>query len=301
MNQIQLRESVSALRLRVVSHAHDGKGGRWSFSACRPHPSLSSLVNTYWEVQGSYDHVYEKILPTADVVVIFNLGPVATLCDPETYDSAEKYRRSFVSGLQEKFLVIATPEGSWNCGMRLTPLGASRLLGAPMYEVSNKVIDFEAVAGRVTGALFEELRNCASAAERFARIEAFLFWKLARSETPPAIDYAWRKIVESDGGVRILDLAQDVGWSRKHLREQFLSHIGMTPKSAARLVRFNAAIRRIGYQNRVEWAQVAQFCGYSDQAHFTRDFRDFAGDTPEAYLRARVPESEVGFMALDES
>lgn len=301
MNQIQLRESSLALRARVMSHAHDGKGGRWSFSACRPHPSLALLVNTYWEVQGSYDHVYEKILPTADVVIIFNLGPVATLCDPETHDSAEQYRRSFVSGLQEKFLVIATPEGSWNCGVRLTPLGASRLLGVPMADVTNKVIDFEAVVGRATQGLFEVLRNCASPAERFARIESFLFWRFKQSETPPAIDYAWRKIVESDGASRILDLAQDIGWSRKHLREQFLQHIGMTPKTAARLVRFNAAIQRIGFQNRVEWAQVAQFCGYSDQAHFARDFRDFAGDTPEAYLRARVPESELGFMALEDA
>jgi AraC-like DNA-binding protein len=301
MNQAWLRESAAALRSRLFVQKYDANGSRWTFTGCQPHPALARFVNAYWEVRGTFAHIYEKVLPTAEVVVIFNLGPTSSLCDRDNLSSGTPYRQAFVSSLQEEFLVITSPEGSWNCGVRLTPLGASRVLGVPMHELTNKVIDLAAVAGNRTSHLLEQLRNAGSPVERFALIDEFLFSHLGKatnSQSP--LDWAWHQILSSDGGVRVNDLASEIGWSRKHLRAEFLEHIGMTPKTLSRLVRFHAALKRIAFEKKVEWAQVAQFCGYSDQAHFNRDFRAFSGETPEGYLRARIPDSEYGFMIVDD-
>jgi AraC-like DNA-binding protein len=113
--------------------------------------------------------------------------------------------------------------------------------------------------------------------------------------------WAWDRLAESGGAARILDLAREIGWSRKHLRTRFLEQVGLAPKTVARVMRFQGALQQIGAATRVNWAQLASDCGYADQAHFNRDFRDFAGNSPEAYLRARVPDSEYGFMVADDT
>lgn len=53
----------------------------------------------------------------------------------------------------------------------------------------------------------------------------------------------------------------------------------MTPKTLARMVRFNRALE-LSRQGDDNWAGIAADCGYADQAHLAREFRDFAGTTP---------------------
>ena len=43
--------------------------------------------------------------------------------------------------------------------------------------------------------------------------------------------------------------------------------------------------------------EIALACGYYDQAHFIREFRDFAGVTPTTYVRTRV--AHRGHLPLD--
>ena len=91
-------------------------------------------------------------------------------------------------------------------------------------------------------------------------------------------------------------LARQLGCSRKHLAAQFHEQIGVPPKTAARILRFDRAVGLL-QQTDASGAEVALASGYFDQPHFIREFRQFAGVTPVDFLRHRIPD--MGGIAAD--
>jgi transcriptional regulator GlxA family with amidase domain len=86
-------------------------------------------------------------------------------------------------------------------------------------------------------------------------------------------------------------IADEVGWSHRHLTTRFRQQVGLRPKTAARLVRFDGVWRRIDQRRPLDWGQVAADTGYADQAHLVRDFREFTGTTPIEFLaQTRQPQ-----------
>jgi AraC-like DNA-binding protein len=100
--------------------------------------------------------------------------------------------------------------------------------------------------------------------------------------------------------ISVADLAAETGWSARHLGEQFRAETGLSPKTGARVVRFDRArrllLRRQASGHRVVLAEFAAECGYYDQAHLARDFRALAGCPPSALLAEELRNVQV---ALD--
>jgi transcriptional regulator GlxA family with amidase domain len=101
---------------------------------------------------------------------------------------------------------------------------------------------------------------------------------------PPELERAWSVLVASRGGVRVTDLAREVGWSRRHLGSQFLREYGLPPKEAARVVRFERSRWMLTRPGRPRLSDVAVACGFYDQAHLCREWAAMAGCSPTAWL-----------------
>src|SRR5262249_37471332 len=95
------------------------------------------------------------------------------------------------------------------------------------------------------------------------------------------------------GVVDITVLAQKAGWSHKHLIAQFRDQVGAPPRRLGRILRFQRAIKCLGFVNRTRWAALANDCGYFDQSHMIREFREFAGCTPTEYVSLQLPYGGV--------
>ena len=93
-----------------------------------------------------------------------------------------------------------------------------------------------------------------------------------------------RRTLTSRGRVRVEGLADEVGWSRERLWSRFRSQLGITPKRAARLVRFDHAAHLLAAGHAA--AGVAAESGYVDQSHLHREVKEFAGLTPTAVATA---------------
>ncbi|MEW2811262.1 helix-turn-helix domain-containing protein [Streptomyces massasporeus] len=164
--------------------------------------------------------------------------------------------------------------------IRLSPALAVAVLGAST-DLSGTVVSLEDVWGRDAGRAEDRLRTAASWDERFTIAVDALGRRLsARPSLDPEVAAAWWLMLTSRGRVRVDSLANEVGWSRKRLWSRFRSQIGLTPKHAARLVRFDHAAHLLAAGNAA--AQVAAASGYVDQAHLHREVKAFTGVTPTA-------------------
>lgn len=174
-----------------------------------------------------------------------------------------------------------TGRGAGEClQIRLEPVAAAMVFGASA-ELSGTVTALEDVWGRDAGRAEDRLRVAASWDERFAIAADILRRRLdAHPPVDPQVAHAWRRTLTSRGRVRVDDLAGEVGWSRKRLWSRFRSQLGVTPKRAARLVRFDHAAHLLAAGHAA--ACVAAETGYADQSHLHREVTTFTGLTPAA-------------------
>jgi AraC-like DNA-binding protein len=164
--------------------------------------------------------------------------------------------------------------------IRLEPAAAAAVLGAST-ELSGTVVSLEDVWGRYAGRAEDRLRAAVSWDERFTIAVEILGRQLgARPSVDPEVAYTWRRTLTGRGRVRVDGLADEVGWSRKRLWSRFRSQLGITPKRAARLVRFDHAAHLLAAGHAA--ASVATESGYVDQSHLHREVKAFAGLTPTA-------------------
>jgi len=127
-------------------------------------------------------------------------------------------------------------------------------------------------------------------------------WPTSTSTGPTSS--AWRQLTGSSGTVRVGELADQVGWSPRYLQRLMLAETGLTPKSAARVARFDRARRmlqrRAGAGGPAALADLAADCGYYDQAHLAREFRELAGCRPSAWLVEEFRNVQASALAMAE-
>ncbi|HEV7650434.1 MAG TPA: helix-turn-helix domain-containing protein [Actinophytocola sp.] len=196
------------------------------------------------------------------------------------YDAeGRNLRGSLVAGL----LPGGLRAGGW-CGeclqIRLSPIVAAAVLDAST-ELTGAVVSLSDVLGRDAARAEDRLRATASWDDRFAIALDLLRRRLgAHPPVDPEVAHIWRRTVAGRGRVRVDGLADEVGWSRKRLWSRCRSQLGVTPKRAAQLVRFDHAAHLLAAGHAAAWAAAES--GYVDQSHLHRETKAITGLTPTA-------------------
>jgi methylphosphotriester-DNA--protein-cysteine methyltransferase len=263
--------------------------GNWRFSRAEPDPDLAGLVQEYWEVAGALEPFRETLLPNACAELMVNLGPPHQLIEG---DEKTAWERAWFSGLHERSLIIESHQGTHLVSARLRALGAAELLGTRAADLANTVVDLDAFLGDDGRALREAVRAADSPAARFAVLEGFLRTGRSRSAAPTFVRHAVDRIDATHGRVRVAELHEDVGVSRKHLAVTFRRWVGVPAKTYAGIRRLVWTLERLRETpvNGVDWSMLASDAGYSDQSHLTRDFRRVGAASPTEYLKRWTPD-----------
>jgi AraC-like DNA-binding protein len=222
------------------------------------------------------DPVDLRMVPFPAVTVAIDVGDGLLVVDDV---SGRQQRGNVVVGLAPGSL-RAVGRDIECLQVRLSPVVAHSVL-ADSPELGGTMVGLDDLWGRDATRTQEQLRAAASWDDRFAIAEAALARRLeAGRAVDPEIAFAWGRIVTNRGRVRIDQLAAEIGWSRKRLWSRFGSQIGLTPKRATQLVRFDNAAHGLAAGHSA--ARVAAETGYADQSHLHRDVLAFAGVTPTA-------------------
>jgi AraC-like DNA-binding protein len=283
--------SAAWIQPPAATTRHVSPIGRWEMSVAPPPPAFAGLVREYvgwWEDMAT--PFVRRELPTDEAPLIIAFGAPFRLYvpgDTARFDDVG----SFVTGAYDRHQLVGSTGPSGGVQVNLTLLGMRRLLGQPLDALTNRAVALDAVFGRDAGALADAVQEAPSWDARFALVTRLLAARFdASREVPPAVEHAWRRITRSGGLVAIGEVADEVGWSAKHLIDRVRHEIGLAPKALARVVRFGRAIRGIKSGRVRRLADLSLACGYYDQAHLTRDVRAFAGVTPGELLASLLPD-----------
>ncbi|PRZ43012.1 AraC family transcriptional regulator [Antricoccus suffuscus] len=169
--------------------------------------------------------------------------------------------------------------------INFSPIAPRAFFGIPAGEVAHRSYQLDVIARSMADELHERVNETSSWAARFGAIDDVLLRATREVEGPrdEVVD-SWRQIALSHGGLPISLVADQVGWSRRHLNTQFNAEFGIGPKDAARVLRYDRARRMISSGD-LKIADIAAICGYADQAHLNRDFKSFTGTSPTTWLR----------------
>ncbi len=217
-------------------------------------------------------------MPSRTVTLVIPFDDALTLSDPGSpvplgFDSV-------LAGLATGPTRIHHDGNQHGIQLALRPGAVRALFGVRAAELAESSFELQDVMGPDAAKLRDRLHETDSWARRFELVERSLLSRLHEPRLPaPELAEAWRLIGASRGGAPIREVAQVVGWSMRRLQQQFRAELGVTPKAAARVSRFERSLPLVA-SGRMPLTEVALWCGWSDHAHMNRDWRDLAGTSP---------------------
>jgi AraC-like DNA-binding protein len=187
--------------------------------------------------------------------------------------------------------------------VELTTVGAMALFGR-VGELNDAAVPLDEALGGWGEQLVEQLGEAATWVDRFALLDRAFGDRCGDAEETcrltPEVTWLQQQLAATGGRARVEPLMDETGWSRRVVTERFRNQVGVSPKSYARVVRFNRAVALLkGGGTRRPIADVAFECGYYDQSHLTRDFAAMAGCSPAAFLAETREDPGVRFVQDD--
>jgi AraC-like DNA-binding protein len=219
-----------------------------------PSRELAEYVDAYWWSDAESSGTM-RILPDGCADVVF---------DKEG---------AFVVGAMTRPLRIDAAETIGAFGIRFKPGRAAIALRTPLTLLTDARVPLR------------DVTKSFPTIDRLETVEDALRAILADVKSDPRVDAAVDAIIRSGGRAAIESIAEASGVSRQHLARAFAHHVGVSPKTFARVMRFRRAIE-LG--KRQQWADVAAELGYFDQSHLIADFREFAGETPVPFFLSQA-------------
>jgi AraC-like DNA-binding protein len=252
-----------------------------------PGPRLSPFVKILWAtdqtaLSQSIAAVRERVLPTGSMHLVFRLSDhPLRLFDDINDPTGHPVGHTVIGGARATFYVREISEPVRSVGVQLHAGASELLFGFPADELAGRHTLLEDLWGRSAVEAREQLIEAGGPEQQLDVLESLLAARLPTVRgLHPAVAHALGRFTTT---ANVRQVVKESGYSHRRFIALFQRGLGLTPKLYCRILRFQGALERVAANPAASWVEVALDAGYSDQAHFNREFREFAGVSPGAY------------------
>lgn len=248
-----------------------------------PSPVLQPFVQQLWwsETSGSPKGAREYVLPTGQMHLVFRLsGPALRVFKGDHDLQGQVMRDPVVGGVRSSFYIKQLGAPVISIGVQLRPGAAQTMFGVSAAELAGRHTSLRDLWGSRAQVVFDRLATASTPQQQLRVLQSLLAQRLPSVKgLHPAVAQA----LAAGHDQRVEDLVRDSRYSHRGFISIFRQATGLSPKRYARLMRFQKLLAALRACPEDRLAELALLTGYSDQAHMTREFRDFAGLTPMQY------------------
>ena len=262
----------------------------------RPAELLRPYIENYWFVShepGEDVDLRVEVYVDARADLIFNF---------ET-----PYRREVIGGTSTRH-ELSNLDAQRLVPIRIVQRGAVRIVGVrfqlgglapftrtPLAAWNGQTPAPEAVFGEETRELESALRREQDLESSARLLDEFFLGRLRLDVAQTDFERILSLLLFADGRISVTELAARADSSPRQIQRMFARGLGFPPKTVARVLRFQHALRQLMTDPEVSLGTVAADAGFYDQAHFVRDFHLFSGGVPRGYRGYYPPEGPADF------
>jgi AraC-like DNA-binding protein len=266
------------------------------FTKVAPSERLRKIINYFWWIEldcedGTKDFA-ERILPDSSSEIVFHLGDKISRISQDNRTRCEP--NCFFAGPNTSYYDIAGHGSIRMIGVKFYPHTASFLLRESAMQFNNTVVDLSAIWGYSISRIHERITEAPTLGDRVSIIERLLSARFGNEIPCPFeyLDFAVRRLIESDGRVPLSRIAQKLGITPRYLEKLFSERVGMPPKIFAQIIQLQNSVRLMAFHKDRPLTEICYASGYYDQSHFIRAVTRFTGLKPSELKRENMPMQE---------
>ena len=228
-----------------------------------PCASLNGIVHSYLQINAEKPTPY-PVMPD---------GTQAIFISPDG---------SMISGSQSQSYDIQIPQAGDYFGIRFYPGALRHLFKLNLAEITNQLVDEKYFPCDLFGTLHHKIYQHQRFYDRANVCEQ---WLLQHFNPQPATQFeqALSLIYQSQGNLKIAQLATRVGWSSRHLNRLFRLNTGLNTKTFSQIIRLQHVCQYL-YRSPADSLTTAMELGFSDQPHLLNNFRQHLLTNPNRFF-----------------
>lgn len=248
---------------------------------------LSDFVDSVFYL-GDYtpEHKIERLIPDGMISLVIELdGNERYIYDNTNFEVIQRCTNFWLSGMHNHYISISAIPYTELVGIRFKAGGLFPFINSDVYKLFNSVSDASEYFQDSITSLRKDLINLATPVDKLELISDWLKKQCRFTDSVNAvIQNSCQQILAAPTISTLEEIRNDIPYSEKQFIHNFKTQIGITPKVFQRIIRFNQILPRLKEQETIEWAEISEECGYFDQPHFIRDFKQFSGFNPSEFL-----------------